>query len=157
MLILYLSVLVAVTMLAVVLSVRVWLARRYANRNRGLFRFFDGVKVREVDPIAVMMALHSHPEFRMDLDPKRAIADGDSEAMQRMADAVYAAFRVPPFTVPRRPGLTQMEAAELLGVFLLSMDLQKKSTSKPPTSPQSMDATSNAFGSPTTAAMSAST
>lgn len=132
----------------------VLLARAVASRRRrsrdGLFRFHDGAREREVDPIAVLMALEAHPKFRLDLDPRRALEDGDRDAMALMADAVRQAFGVPEFTQPGRSGLTVFECVELLAVFIAYIDLQKKSTSRPPTSPPHTESTSTASGEKTT-------
>lgn len=139
---------------AFVLIVRHVVKRRIAaNQSRGLFRFSDGVKTREVDPISVLMELERHPKFRLDLDPKRALQEGDQVALATMADAVYKAFSVPPFTTPTRPGLTVFECVELLAVFMLHIDLQKKSTRSTQTSQPSTESTSTAVERPTTLAM----
>jgi len=137
----------AACVIAFVLIVRYRLQR---SPSRGLFRFSDGLRVREVDPIGVLMALESHPKFRLDLDPKRALEDGDQEAMATMADAVRIAFGVPEFTSPKRPGLTVYECVELLAVFSLYVDSQKKSTKPSPISPASTASTSTASEEPTT-------
>ncbi|MCC7334452.1 MAG: hypothetical protein IT422_05130 [Pirellulaceae bacterium] len=121
-----------------------------ATQNRGLFRFNDGVKTREVDPIGVLIALEAHPKFRMDLDPKRALQDGDQDALLTMADAVRQAFSVTPFTQPGKPGLTVYECVELLAVFMLYVDLQKKSFKPTQTSAPSTESTSTDAGAPTT-------
>lgn len=146
------SILFATVVCAFVIVVR----RKLRPINRGLFRFSDGVRVREVDPISVVLALESHPTFRIDLDPRRALEDGDSVAMATMADAVRTAFGVPEFTAPNRPGLTVYECVELLAVFSLYVDSQKKSTNPPLTSPASMASTSTASAEPTTLSSSVS-
>lgn len=138
----------AIIVLGLVLVVRGRMIRQ--TPSRGLFRFSDGVRIREVDPISVILALEAHPTFRMDLDPRRALEDGDSQAMATMADAVRSAFGVPEFTRPGRPGLTVYECVELLAVFSLYVDSQKKSTNPTPTSPASMESTSTASAEPTT-------
>lgn len=145
----------------VILAIAIVVARRYvtlklAARNRGLFRFHDGRRVREADPVSVLLALEAHPEFRLDRDPTLAIRDGDSEAMAIMTDAVRSAFNVPAFTSKSAPGLTSNECVHLLATFLAYVDLQKKSIRPTPTSPQSTEPTSNPSGEPTTPAMSAS-
>lgn len=120
-----------------------WKVRRRSRAIRGLFRFYDGRKICEVDPISVMLSLDAHPEFRMDLDPKRALLDGDQAAMSRLASAVRDAFGVVAFSGPGKSGLTVFECVELLSVFTLYVELQKKSTSPPPISQPSMASTSS--------------
>jgi hypothetical protein len=135
---------------AAVVGTRLYMGRQLAGRNRGLFRFHDGKQIREVDPMAVLTSLEEHPKFRMDLDPKRAIEDGDQEALDCMADAVRIAFGVPAFTSPKRPGLTVYECVELLAVFMLYVDSQKKNSAPRPTSPPSTESTSPSSEKPTT-------
>ncbi|QDV26352.1 hypothetical protein [Aureliella helgolandensis] len=142
-----------VSILLIVLAVRSLIARGRSHASRGLFRFHDGKKTREIDPIQVLISLEEHPKFRIDLDPRRALQDGDRESLANMADAVRTAFIVPKFSVPGRPGLTTYECVELLAVFMLYVDMQKKSTNPPPTSQPSTESTSTASDASTTPSM----
>lgn len=133
----------AIALVTRIVASRLRQSDRQRRRRAGMFRFYDGKHIRAVDPIAVLMALEAHPSFRLDLDPVRAIRDGDLEATQRLAEAVSEAFDVPPFSDPAKPGLTVQERVELLCVFLDYLDLQKKSTSGTQTPQQSTGATSS--------------
>ena len=147
------SSLFAAAVSAIVVTIR---CMAWEPRSRGLFRFHDGKRIRQVDPISVLMALESHPKFRLDLDPKRALEDGDQEAMALLADAVRSAFGVREFSSPRRAGLTVYECVELLAVFSFYVDSQKKSTNTSPTCPPSTESTSIESTAATTPSMSAS-
>jgi hypothetical protein len=112
---------------------------RRSHPSRGLFSFSDGYRIRSVDPIAVLNAMESHPQYRFDLHPARVL-EGEKEAMDITVDAVRQAFGIPPFTAPGRPGLTHQECLRLLNAFRVHIAVQKKSTE------------STAISSPSTAA-----
>lgn len=131
------AILVSVLLMALAIVLARWLVVgrmvREKRSNRGLFRFNDGVRIRSVDPIEVLIALEAHSEFRFDLHPLRA-SNGESEAFGVIADAVRSAFGVPAFTSPGQPGLTVRECYELYSVFVRYVTLQKKSTEPTPIS-----------------------
>lgn len=131
----YLAIITFLCSVSFVLSVRFIARRRTRTTHDGLFVFWNGKQNKTVDPIHVLMALEAHPKFRLDLDPRRALEDGDREAMENLTEAVRQAFGVPAFTQPGRPGLTVYECCELLAVFIAYVDMQKKSTKPPQTSP----------------------
>ena len=147
-----LSILLSLLGICAVVCVRLYLAAR-PRSTRGLYRFHNGRRWQEVDPISVLNTLDSHPQFRFDLHPKRA-AMGESEALQIVADAVRSAFSVAEYTSPRKAGLTIRECHELLCDFFLWCDVQKKTTELTPTSAQSTGATSEGSGETTTRGMS---
>jgi hypothetical protein len=105
---------------------RLILGRRKQSVQRGMFRFSDGVTIRSVDPIAVLIGLEAHKEFRFDLHPKRA-EEGETDAYRVIASAVREAFGVPEYTEPGKPGLTVIECYQLFRAFVLYADSQKKS------------------------------
>lgn len=98
-----------------------------SHPSRGLFSFSDGLRIRSVDPIAVLNAMEAHKEYRFDLHPARVL-EGEKEAMDITVDAVRQAFGIPPFTAPGRPGLTYQECLRLLNAFRVHIAVQKKST-----------------------------
>jgi hypothetical protein len=100
---------------------------RRSHPSRGLFSFSDGLRIRSVDPIAILNAMEAHPQYRFDLHPARVL-EGEKEAMDITVDAVRKAFGIPPFTAPGRPGLTHQECLRLLTAFRNYVALQKKST-----------------------------
>jgi hypothetical protein len=113
--------------LASVAAVRVILGRRQSAGHRGLFGFSDGARVRYVDPIAIIVAMEAHPEYRFDLHPSR-VADGEKEAIATTVDAVRNAFGIPKFSQVGKPGLTQRECLALFNAFCNFVGTQKKST-----------------------------
>lgn len=134
---------------ALIVWARKLLASKPATQHRGLFRWSDGVKIRESDPIAVLIALEAHKEFRFDLHPIRA-QNGEAEAFLVIADAVRQAFGVSEYIEPGKPGLTVRECYELLREFLFYADSQKKSSMPTQTSAESTVAMSTDLEPPTT-------
>ena len=126
-----------------------WRVARNDTSHRGLFRFSDGARVRDVDPIVILTELERHDTFRFDLHPLRA-QEGEDEAFLVIADAVRQAFRVPEFTEAGKPGLTVRECYELFRAFLFFADAQKKNSKPTPISAASMESMSNGSEPPTT-------
>lgn len=96
--------------------------------NRGLFRFNDGMLVRHVDPIDVMMSLEQEKEYSPEIHSKLA-RNGHAESIRIQCEAIKRAFGVVDYSGPRQPGLTVSEMTRLLYAFWSFVDLQKKSTS----------------------------
>ncbi len=109
--------------------------------NRGLFRFNDGLNVRYVDPIDVMMSLDQEREYSPEIDAKRA-RDGHANSIRIQCEAIKRAFGVVDYSGPKQPGLTVSEMTRLLYAFWAYVDLQKKSTNRSSISAESTDATS---------------
>ena len=107
-------------------------SQQLSPRNRGLFRYFDGVKIQTIDPIAVLQAYEAHAEFRFDKHPEK-VREGDAEAIRIVLDATRNAFNVPAFTQVGLPGLTQKETIELFESFVSYSSAQKKNTEPNPT------------------------
>lgn len=148
----YLNLLSILAVSLLIISARVilnWRARRKSSQYRGLFRFSDGVRVRAVDPIAILIALEAHKSFRFDLHPLRA-QEGEPEALEIIADAVRQAFDVPAYSQPKHPGLTIRECYDLFRSFIFYADAQKKNIKPTPISAESTGPTSNGFDAPTT-------
>ena len=150
--------------LSVAMTVLVFIARWYIaaerarairvaeSTNRGLFRFSDGVKVRSIDPIAVLLDMEAHDKYRFDIHPQ-LVLDGDKEAQVITVDAVRGAFRVGPFIEPGKPGLSFEECLKLWNSFCWFVDNQKKNSEQPRTWPPSTEPISNESGIPTTSVM----
>ena len=110
--------------------------------NRGLFRFNDGLNIRYVDPIDVMMSLDREKEYSPEIDAKRA-RDGHANSIRLQCEAIKRAFGVVDYSGPKQPGLTVSEMTRLLYAFWSYVDLQKKSTNRSSISVESTDATSS--------------
>lgn len=94
--------------------------------HRGMYGFNDGINERWVDPIQVMLAFESHPEYRPDIHGKLAM-QGKKEAVAVVIDAIKKAFGVVEYTSPKLPGLTVNEMLKLWLAFYEWVDFQKKS------------------------------
>ena len=125
--------------LAVLLFVRDRLrSTPQSPENRGLFRFNDGLIVRYVDPIEVMMVFEREKEYSPEIHAKLA-RNGHANSIRIQCDAIKNAFGVVDYSGPKQPGLTVSEMTRLLYAFWSYVDLQKKSTSRLLTSVESTD------------------
>lgn len=125
---------------------RLWPFKRRPP-ERKIFRFWDGTQERGIDPLQVLRALNSHPEFDIathpalatmsapmgateaDLKHQRQVADG---ALQITVRAAREAFEVQPYDHATGKGLTEGETADLLDEFGCWILAQKKSTNRQP-------------------------
>lgn len=133
---------------------RQWFRRR-AERDRMIFRFWDGRRFRSIDPIHVYMALETDEAFI----PARhlpLVDSGDSEGISVTCAAVRRVFGVQGYDAITGRGLTLGEQLGLLNEFYWFIDQQKKSGEPSRTSPPSSDATAGSSGGATTSATSAS-
>lgn len=102
-----------------------WLLRRLARKQRQSFRYWDGRRLRSIDPVVAYRGLASVDDFDWDRDPVR-IERGDDKALQRTIAATRSVFDVKPFSSDG-DGLTEDESLELLISFVDYMAEQKKS------------------------------
>lgn len=109
-----------------------WLHRCLRNRHRAIFQFWDGRRLRAVDPLVAFRTLQEHPDFEMERDLTGHDA-GQADSTQACLQATRAAFGVTVFDGTR--GLTEAETLDLLGTFGNWMQTVKKNISGPPTSP----------------------
>lgn len=113
-----------------------WLKRKWRNRGRAIFRFWDGMRERVADPLVIHRALMAHPEFNWETTPALIDVDDDkisTDAIRVTADGVRSAFGVPSLEAG---GLTEMELVHLLVQFTSYLADLKKSIGSPPTSPE---------------------
>lgn len=104
-----------------------WLQNR-RDRQRGIFRFWDGSHWRAADPLAVFRALDEHPALVQDLHYRQA-DDQNPQAIGIVADAVRLAFGVKKI---EDGGLTELECRNLLIDFYAWTDALKKNIKAPP-------------------------
>lgn len=111
--------------------------------DRCIFRFYDGQRMRAVDPLVTYRLLDGHAEFNWLSDPKliERPSDGDplldrakDEAMQKCVAAVREAFGLPVFD--GRRGLTETECYALLLEFTMYVGAVKKKHDTLPISPE---------------------
>ncbi len=109
---------------------RDWIIRWVFNRNRRIYRYWDGRRRRAADPMVVYQRLLSCDDFDIETTPQLAEA-GDLEAAETTADAVRHAFDLPAFN--GWEGLTILECMDLLGVYLGYLLALKKNIRHSPT------------------------
>lgn len=123
-----------------------------AKRGRQIFRYWDGNKMRRIDPLEAMLRISAHPTYNVELHPKLLDA-GDVEATRITCQAVKDVFGVTDYDPVKNTGLTVAEQLALLGAFSLYIDGLKKSTdstatfagsTEGPTSSDSSEPTTNA-------------
>lgn len=102
------------------------LRRRALSRSRSIFQFFDGSRLRRIDPAVAIRQLDRDPDFDWENDPP-LIEFGDEKALARTVAAVHRVFGTRPMTEAGDTGLTETETVELLVSFVLYLDQQKKS------------------------------
>lgn len=109
-----------------------WFAWLFSTRQ--IFRYWDGVRRRAIDPIAACRALFAHPTYNPETHP--ALVDlGDDNAREIMLQAGRDVFGVQPFTL-EHGGLTEDETLNLMVAFAEYMAGLKKSTNLTLTSPE---------------------
>ena len=107
-----------------------WFLRRFQNRGRRIFQYWDGSRSRRCDPMVATRLLESHEQFEWETTPKlidapdRKISD---EAAAITADAVRLAFGISEYD--GRAGLTEGELISLLVDFSVFLSAVKKNTS----------------------------
>jgi hypothetical protein len=115
-----------------------WLRRRVASSQstqRQIFRYWDGQRLRSIDPIVATRGLLAVEGFDWRLDPKR-IDRGDEEALERTVAATREIFGVTGWIDDSSGGgLTEQETLSLLISFALYLTALKKSGSRYPILP----------------------
>jgi len=93
------------------------------RRRRFLFRFFDGVRKRAIDPLQVYLRLAGDMELA-------ALAErseqGDREAIEALAERLARIFDVQLYDERTGRGLTLLEVFDLFYRFTDWVELQKK-------------------------------
>lgn len=121
-----------------------WLRKRIADRRKAVFPYWDGTRIRRIDPMVAMAALKSHEEFDWSRTPKQCDSGSDEisiEGYQLTQDAICAAFDVKPFD--GKVGLTQAECLDLLVAFTGWLGIQKKTPSNSQTLSEPTEAESS--------------
>lgn len=85
-----------------------------ANRNRRIFRFWDGTQFRRMDPLEIMSAIETDPEFNPAVHCELVDA-GDRDSTLILVNMVSRAFQVPAFD--GTAGLTIRERIDLYQEF----------------------------------------
>jgi len=114
-----------------------WLLRRIAGEQRNTFRYWDGGKLRAIDPMVAYRGLSSFEGFDWDKDPIRT-ERGDDAALSRTVAATRTVFGIATYSESSTGGLTEDESLGLLISFVEYMIEQKKNGSRLPILPASM-------------------
>jgi hypothetical protein len=117
-----------------------WLRRLLIDRQRKIFSFYDGARMRRVDPLLVWRLIMTHPDF----DPAvhgPAFDRGCPEAWKVVLKCARDVFQLEHFTELGKPGLTEQEMVSLFKRFLAFCEDLKKSFEESPTTPPSTEQT----------------
>lgn len=112
------------------------LAKIFHDASREIFVYWDGSRLRGIDPMLALRALHSHEIYNPETHP--ILAEQDDGAMQIMVQAGRDVFGLKPYEY-RKGGLTETETVSLMVRFTLYLTELKKSTNPSPTSPASTE------------------
>lgn len=117
--------------------------RFFNNRNRALFRYWDGIKWRSADPLVILRGIAEHPQLTTDHlklleNPKGIPQDIAIEAFDVVLLATRDVFGIQAWT-ESQPGLTQAETRDTLSRFMAFVGQLKKSGSPMPISPEPME------------------
>lgn len=113
--------------------------------RREIFRFFDGTRERSVDPIKILRAISSDPEFLPEKHFELA-QEGDGEAQGITIAAARRIFGLDEFTDTngKITGTTDGEALGILSDFAEYVSTLKKSTNGPRTLPSATESAPSA-------------
>lgn len=106
------------------------------ERGRQIFRFWDGRKMRGMDPLVAFGGLVNHPKYNSETTPLLA-QTGDEEAYRTMLGAARDVFGVQPWS--ESGGLTEIETMQLMYQFADFMAELKKSGSDGQIAPPSSE------------------
>lgn len=106
-----------------------WLRRRLSDRQRQIFRYWDGQRLRSIDPVVATRALLGSADFDWSQDPLTietgVTRDLRDQAIARTVSAVRQAFALP-VPVDGARGLVETEVIGLLVLFADYIRQQKK-------------------------------
>lgn len=96
-----------------------WMYRWWTNRQRQLFRYWDGRRFVRADPLVIHQRLSSHPSYSADLFKKLGTPreSGRIEAITAIAEMASEVFAVPRLNETGTSGLSIEELAGLLLQF----------------------------------------
>lgn len=118
---------------------------RRPQRQREIFRYFNGAREVGIDPLQAIRDLAEDPAFDIDKTPKLAVNPDLQIAKKHsaiMLAAVRRVFGLPVWSedaIGNQRGVLDSEVYELYGRFGAYLGSLKKSTSLPPTSPDALE------------------
>jgi len=132
-------------------KIKQWFKRRRQQRERNIFRFWDGSQWLGIDPMKVEIGLDMHDSFSFRIGED--LVAGDGTAVTTAAQAVRDVFGVQELDPITGAGLTLEETLEILYNYLDYCEVVKKKSSPGLISPAPTDprhSTSPADPSPAT-------
>lgn len=120
-----------------------YVQRYFNNRNRALFKYWDGIRWRAVDPLVALRKIADHPKLTTDhlkmLENPQGLPEGLAiEAFDTVLVATRDVFNVREWTENRK-GLTQAQTRDLLSQFMGYISLLKKSGNNQQIMPEPME------------------
>jgi hypothetical protein len=113
-----------------------WLWNWRKNRERDIFRFWDGRENRRIDPLKAFRELRAHKTFNADEHLEALKTADDEEAIAATVEAAHDVFGIKPLS---EGGLTEAECIALVDVFYGYLEAVKKNSKTPPISLESTD------------------
>lgn len=104
------------------------------RNKRQIFRFWNGTGYQSLDPLEIVDAIDSDPEFNRENDSV-LVDNGDRDATMRLAAAVCRAFKVQAFD--GKQGMTIAERLDLYKAFGQWVGALKKNIESTPSLPPS--------------------
>ena len=107
-----------------------WLRRYWNHRRKLIFDFWDGERLRRVDPIDIAFAIESDPEYL-----PRHLVDaraGKKQAIAIIGRAACRVFGVQDFDAATGKGMTLADRITLFYTYSYWVDALKKNTQRLP-------------------------
>lgn len=105
----------------------------FTPKQRTIFRYWDGVKTRSVDPLVLYRkVMDIAPELSIDIKVANSVSKDAGKAYSAVVDKLQKIFEVGSY---EQGGLTEMELSVLFDQFMLFCESIKKKSKPSPTSP----------------------
>ena len=115
--------------------------RRRYDRQRQLYRYFDGERTRSIDPLEAHIALELHETFNW--EDGELLIEGDPVVTRTVINAVCDVFHVQQWDDKTCRGITGAECLEILDDYMAYCETVKKNTDIGPISPQPTESESS--------------
>lgn len=93
-----------------------WLRRRLKAKQRRIFRYYDGLRWVQADPLDINERLETDSEVEDYRQKFKAVVRGEMEATTEFDGLLRRVFGLSPYS--NGHGLTKLEAFELFGLWL---------------------------------------
>ena len=109
-----------------------WLRRKARDKQRFIFRYWNGSKTVFGDPLELHRNLQAHPDYTEDSFSLITREELRNDIIGELAAVVREVFSIPKLI---DGGLTELECVQLLAEFIEYAGVQKKSGEQTPTLP----------------------